>query len=244
MAVVDSGSSGVVVSRGCVARLGIQPDDQVEMNIASLGGLEKKVREVFYEVPIEVGKSLVTLPALVAEGLFVDVLLGANWLKAVGARLDITWLEIRVMDEKLKLKKLPDPSEDFVGSGFKIYAIECVVVALEGITQVGVIHCPVKKHELCYVNSAAGSGLLFNVFEEANQDGQINSIRIINKTDKPITVQRGQQIGNLFLVETVNILGNVILSNSANLVNRYTSSYFVSSSLNFLSLFLNLGELE
>ena len=99
------------------------------MNIASLGGLEKKVREVFYEIPIEVGKSLVTLPALVAEGLFVDVLLGANWLKAVGARLDITQLEIRVMDEKLKLKKLPDPSEDFVGSGFKIYASECVVVA-------------------------------------------------------------------------------------------------------------------
>ena len=57
-------------------------------------------------------------------------------------------------------------------------------------------------------------------------------------------MQRGQQIGNLFLVETVNILGNVILSNFANLVNRYTSSYFVSSSLNFLSLFLNLGKLE
>ena len=134
MAVIDSRSSGVVVSQGCVARLGIQPDDQVEMNIASLGGLEKKVREVFYEIPIEVGKSLVTLPALVAEGLFVDVLLGANWLKAVGARLDITRLEIRVMDEKLKLKKLPDPSEDFVGSGFKIYASECVVVAPEGVT--------------------------------------------------------------------------------------------------------------
>ena len=53
------------------------------MNIASLGGLEKKVREVFYDVPIEVGKLLVTLPALVAEGFFVDVLIGANWLKAL-----------------------------------------------------------------------------------------------------------------------------------------------------------------
>ena len=93
------------------------------MNIASLGGLEKKVNEAFYEIPIEAGKSLVTLPALVAEGLFVDVLLSANWLKAVGAHLNITRLEIRVMDEKLKLKKLPDLSENFVGSGFKIYAL-------------------------------------------------------------------------------------------------------------------------
>ena len=68
------------------------------MDIASLGGLEKKVREVSYDVPIEVGKLLVTLPALAAEGLFVDVLLGANWLKAIGACLDITWLEIRATD--------------------------------------------------------------------------------------------------------------------------------------------------
>ena len=161
MAVIDYGSSGVVVSHGCLAHLGVQPDVQVEMNIALVGGLEKKVREVFYDVPIEVGKSLVTLPALVAEGLFVDVLLGANWLKAVGARLNITRLEIRVMDEKLKLKKLLDLSEDFLGSFFKIYASRCVVVAPKVVTQVGVIHCPVEKHKLCYVNSAASLGLSF-----------------------------------------------------------------------------------
>ena len=101
MAVIDSESSRVVVSCGCVAHLGVLLDDQVEMNIASLGGLEKKVREVFYEVPIEVGKLLVTLLAIVAEGFFVDVLLGANWLKAVGARLNITQLEIRVWMKSL-----------------------------------------------------------------------------------------------------------------------------------------------
>ena len=100
MAVNDSGSSGVVVSHGCVAHLGIQPDDQVEMNIASLGGLKKKVTEVLYEIAIEVGKLLVTLPALVAEGLFVGIILDANWLKAVGACLNITRLEIKVMNEK------------------------------------------------------------------------------------------------------------------------------------------------
>ena len=50
------------------------------------------------------------------------------------------------MDEKHKLKKLPDPSEDFLGSCLKIYASGCVVVAPEGITQVGVIHCPIEKY--------------------------------------------------------------------------------------------------
>ena len=48
------------------------------MSIASLGSLEKKVREVFYDVLMKVGKSLVTLPALVAEGFFVEVLFSVN----------------------------------------------------------------------------------------------------------------------------------------------------------------------
>ena len=70
-------------------------------------------------MPIEVRQSMVTLPALVADGLFVDILLGANWMKAVGARLDINRLEIVVNKEKLRLKKLPKPSEDFVSLGSK-----------------------------------------------------------------------------------------------------------------------------
>lgn len=69
----------------------------------------------------------------------MDILLGANWLKAVNACLDITWLKLKVMDKIFKLEKLLDLSEDFMGSGFKIYASDCVVVSLEGVTQVGVI---------------------------------------------------------------------------------------------------------
>ena len=75
VAVVNLGSSGVVVSCNCVSCLGLKPDDQVEMNIASTNGVEKKSRSVFFDVPIEVGSSLVSLPALVADGLFVDVIL-------------------------------------------------------------------------------------------------------------------------------------------------------------------------
>ena len=115
VAVVNLGSSGVVVSCSCVSCLNLQPDDQVKMNIASLNGVEKKTRSVSFDVPIKVGHSLVSLPALVADSLFVDILLGANWLKAFGACLDVCQLKLVNNSEKLKLKKLPKPSKDFVG---------------------------------------------------------------------------------------------------------------------------------
>ena len=58
--------------------------------------------------------------------MFLDVLLGASCLKAVGACLDVSWLELVVNLEKLKLEKLPYPSKDFAGSGFCTYASERV----------------------------------------------------------------------------------------------------------------------
>ena len=94
VAVVNSGSSGVAVSCGCVSCLGLKTVDKGEMNIASLNGVEKKLRSVFIDIPIKVRNSMVSLPALVADGLFVDVLLGANWLKAVCSCLDVSQSEI------------------------------------------------------------------------------------------------------------------------------------------------------
>ena len=43
-----------------------------------LDGVEKNLSNVFFDVPIEVENSLVSLPALVADSLVVDVLLGDN----------------------------------------------------------------------------------------------------------------------------------------------------------------------
>ena len=43
-------------------------------------------------------KKMDMLLARIAEGLFVDTLLGANKLMAVEARFDIKWLEIRATD--------------------------------------------------------------------------------------------------------------------------------------------------
>ena len=57
---------------------------------------------MFFGIPIKVGNSLLRLLALVADSLFVDVLFfGTNWLKAIGACLDLSWLELVVNLEKL-----------------------------------------------------------------------------------------------------------------------------------------------
>ena len=71
---------------------------------------------------------------------------------------------------------------------------------------------------------------------------------MVNKTESPITIQRGQQVGLLHLVKTVDIPGNVLnssLSSSLTLnpLNKVSSSYFfVSSSFDFSSLFTSFSE--
>ena len=87
--VVKLESFGVVVSHGFVACLQLKLDSQVEMNIASLNGVKKKSRDLFFDLPIEVKNSLVSLPALVVDGLFVDVLLSAHSMKAISSYLDV-----------------------------------------------------------------------------------------------------------------------------------------------------------
>ena len=72
--VVKSESSGVVVSCGCVLCLKIKPENLLEMIIAYLNGGEKKSWIIFFDMPIEVGNSLVSLPAFVAYNLLVDIL--------------------------------------------------------------------------------------------------------------------------------------------------------------------------
>lgn len=122
-------------------------------NTSSLNGIDKKERILFFNVPIEVGSSLVSLPDLVADGLLVDALLDSNWMIAVGAWLDVGCLELVLGLEKLKLKKLPDPRNEFIGSRFKIYASIMVEIAPGSSTMCGVVHCPMPHDELCFVVS-------------------------------------------------------------------------------------------
>ena len=110
------------------------------MNIASLNRVEKKIRDVFFDVLIVVRQSLVMFPVLVADGLFVDVLLGANWIKAVSAHLDINRLEI-VVDKSLGYRSYTALLKTLFGLGSKTYTSECVEVAPGGFIELSVVHC-------------------------------------------------------------------------------------------------------
>ena len=69
-----------------------------------------------------------------------------------------------------------------MGSGFRMYASEMVKISPGATVLCGVVHVPIACDELCFVNSKAGLGLLFNVFEQSNLDGVINSLNIANNT--------------------------------------------------------------
>ena len=75
-----------------------------------------------------------------------------------------------------------------------------------------VFHVPIARDKLCFVNAKARLGLSFNVFEQSNQDGAINSLSIDNKSLLTFTIQHRQQVGSMHLVETVEILGNILNS--------------------------------
>ena len=68
-------------------------------------------------------------------------------------------------------------------SGFKMYTSEMVEVSPGATVLCGIVHVLVVYDELCFVNAKAGLGLLFDVYEHFNQDGVINSLTIVNKTE-------------------------------------------------------------
>ena len=82
VAIIDTRSSGVVISKSCFRRLGLVQDGEVKFTITLATDTNWKHRKVIKEVDIEVGKSKATVPTIILEGLYFDVLLGMNWLKA------------------------------------------------------------------------------------------------------------------------------------------------------------------
>ena len=110
-----------------------------------------------------------------------------------------------------------------------MYAREMVEISPGATVLCGIVHMPVACDELCFMNAKAGLGLFFNFLEQSNQDAVINSLSIVNKTELPLAIQCGQQVGSLYLVETVKIPGNVLsssLCSTFNLLNKLSSCLF------------------
>ena len=72
-----------------------------------------------------------------------------------------------------------------------MYAREINEISPGATVLCGIVHVPVARDPLFFMNTKAGLGLLFNFFEQSNQDGVINSLSIVNRTELPFTIQCG-----------------------------------------------------
>ena len=87
VAIVNTGSAGVVISKSCYDCLWMNCDEEVEFTITSATDTNKKLRKVLFSVEVTVGSHTVTVPAIVLEGLHFSMLLGVSWLKEAKARI-------------------------------------------------------------------------------------------------------------------------------------------------------------
>ena len=108
-------------------------------------------RDMFFGLPTKVGNSLVSLPALVADGLFLTYLIGSNQLKAAGACLDINRLKIFVDKDKLRLKKVPNPSEVFVRMGSQCMPVNVLRLLLKNLQFVKLFNVLSLKKSLAFL---------------------------------------------------------------------------------------------
>ena len=65
VAIVDTGSAGVAISKSCYDRLWMNCDEEVEFTVTSATDTNKKLRKVLFGVEVTVGRNTVTVPAIV-----------------------------------------------------------------------------------------------------------------------------------------------------------------------------------
>lgn len=104
-------------------------------------------------MPTEVKQSLVTLPALFVDCLFLDVLLGGNWLKAVSSRLGINRLKMVVDKISLGKKSYLALIKTLLGLSLRCIPVSVLRLLLVALQYVKIVHCPVPQDELFFFNS-------------------------------------------------------------------------------------------
>ena len=90
VAIVYTGSAGVVISKSCFDWLGLVSDNEVEFTITSATNTNKKVRKVMFGVEVTVGDKTVRVPAILLEGLHFDVLPKVSWLHKAKASIQVS----------------------------------------------------------------------------------------------------------------------------------------------------------
>ena len=205
VAIIDTGSSGVVISESCFRRLGLIQDGEVEFTITSATDTNQKHRKIIKEVEIEVGKSKATVPAIILEGLHFDVLLGMNWLKAAGAIIDVVNGTIRIAEEKVPYKAWPEPALFLMEDGTKVYSKELAVIAKGTSKPIAVYHGTTGKNEVMFLQYTEKRNVQGNFLVETNEEGFIEKIEVEGRNNEACVLQKGQCVKWLFPLIDVKI---------------------------------------
>ena len=119
--IVNTGSAGVVILRSCYNYLWMNCDEELKFTITSATDTNKKLSKVLFGVEVIVGRNLVTVPAIVLEGLHFNVLLGVSWLKEAKAKILVGEGVIEVNGERIVYKLWPKPAFFTAEDGIWIY---------------------------------------------------------------------------------------------------------------------------
>ena len=153
VAIVSTGSAGVVISESCFERLGLAGNDEAEYTITSATDTNKKLRNVLFGVEIAVEKSKRCIPAIVLEGLHFDVLLEMSWVKETNPIFKATEGGVSVNGKNVKYKPYPDLALFIVEEGVRVYSCELMVLPPRNNVGVPVHHQEVTRNKVYSLNT-------------------------------------------------------------------------------------------
>ena len=86
--ILDSGSSGSVISKQFLEKVGRKVDQPSHINIIKINGEKRKALGEIKSLPIVVQKQLLPVNIIVSEATGYDVLVENDWLTKYQAKLD------------------------------------------------------------------------------------------------------------------------------------------------------------
>ena len=136
------------ISQGCFERLSLQEDGVIDFLLTSATGKFKKPRKYFKGMAITVGKSVVSLPVIVLEGLHYDMLLGVNWIAQINSKIDVIKQTIDVQGESIQFRTYQEPASNFLEKKDCVYAKVGCTIPPKSYHMVEINHGGIDKEEI------------------------------------------------------------------------------------------------
>ena len=123
----------------------------MKFTITSATNTNQKNRKIIKEFKIAIGKSKAVVPFIVLEGLYFDIQLGMNWLKATWAIIDVANGTIRVAKEKISYKAWLEPALFALKEATKTYCKELCVIPKGEQKLIEVYHGVLEKNKVVFL---------------------------------------------------------------------------------------------